>query len=151
MAFSMSQVKRRNGTSPKVDIKECFSLISDLGILTDGVKYGLTMYLRKRVKTRGVTHLNYNNFYQMIQRLLAHCCEKPFEKISYVDVQNFEHEILFHIKFATQKSFLKELYATQEDIDRWTQYDKTQPVKLNKTVKINQALIEEYFGDVVVI
>lgn len=151
MAFSMSQIKRRNGVSTKVNIKECFALISDLGILTDGVKFGLTMYLRKRVKTRGVTHLNSDNFYLMIQRLLSYCCDKPFEKISYVDVQNFEHDILFHIKFATQKSFLKELYATPEDISKWTQYGNNQPVKLNKTVEINQALIEEYFGDVIVI
>lgn len=151
MAFSMSQIKRRNRTSGSVNIKECFSLISKLGILTDNVKYGLTIYLKKRVKTRGVTNLSYDEFYQMVQRLLSYCCGKPFIKISQADVQLNECEILFHIKFATQKSFLKELYATQEDIDKWTQYDKKQPVKINQSVEINQALLDEYFGDVVVI
>lgn len=160
MSFSLSNVKYNKGTQNiNSSIRSCFTLVKQMDILTNNVKYGINKYINYRFTKRNCKYFKADILQEMIYDLLQYVCGKPYISISLKDVINNEGDILYEIKKAIIYGATKHLYfvPSQEDetndlTDFYSTFKK-QPKDIEKLTEEqlqNEEQVKFYFEDLVI-
>lgn len=153
MSFSMERVKRNN-TTVRQKISNCSNYLNSNYKLTSDVIYALWQYVEYRYTKRNNTNFTAKRLQQMVEDLLEHILNKPYDDITYFDVYSNENIFIKEIAKAIYYGATKHLYYAEEDIDVSSLNLKDDfiepPQRLSEDDKLEKQKLEDYFKGLIV-
>lgn len=153
MAFSVSQIKVKKYKNN--DVRQYFSVINSIPIMTDNIKYALNRYINYSVKLRRTSDFYNVTLLNMVQELFEKCCDKTYNELCINDLLRNENEILYQIKKAIYYGATKHIYNIYDegikDIKLLNlRKDILPPKRISSEQKLNQQQVSDYFKELVI-
>lgn len=153
MSFSVSQIKLKKCKNNNV--RDYFSVVNGISIMTDNIKYALNRYINYSVKLRRISEFHNDTLLSMIKELFERCCDKPYTQLCTSDLIRNENEILYQIKKAIYFGSTKHLYNIYDEgvKDICTtnlRKDILPPKRISSEQRLNQQQVSDYFKELVI-
>lgn len=153
MAFSISQIKTKK--KDYNDVKQYFSIVSNIPIMTPNIKYALNRYVNYSLKQRRLSKFYGDTLVGMIQELFERCCDKKYTELCKNDLLINENEILYQIKKAIYYGATQHIYNIYDEGVKELKIsnlrkDILPPKRISSDQKLSQQQVSDYFKELVI-